>query len=117
MSEHQLAFVMYPVSNMQQSVAFYEGVLGLKKSGLASDFWVEFEVGSSTFGIGNFEQVGVPGSAQSLALEVADLDALRQDLAEKSIETSEPHDFPGCRISVVRDPDGNQVWLHQAKLV
>jgi predicted enzyme related to lactoylglutathione lyase len=114
MTSPQFAFVMYPVSDMKRSVAFYENVLGLKKAGLESDFWVEFDIGGSTFGIGAFEQVGSPGSAQSLALEIADLDALRQALAEQSIETSEPHEFPACRISVVRDPDGNQIWLHQA---
>jgi predicted enzyme related to lactoylglutathione lyase len=113
MLSHQLAFIMYPVSDISRSVAFYEQILGLKKAGLESDFWVEFEIGTATFGIGSFEQVGVPGSAQSLALEVADLDAMRQDLVKRSIDTTEPHEFPSCRISVVRDPDGNQIWLHE----
>ena len=115
MLQHNLAFIMYPVTDMRRAVAFYQDVLGLKKAGLESDFWVEFEIGSSTFGIGNFEQVGLPGTAQSLALEVEDLDALRTGLNELHIATTEPHEFPSCRISVVRDPDGNQIWLHQAK--
>src|SRR5665213_2858545 len=72
MTVGKVAFVMYPVTDMPRAVAFYRDVLGLTKSGLESDFWVEFDVDGVTFGIGNFEQVGEPGSAQSLALEVTD---------------------------------------------
>lgn len=110
-----MAFAMYPVSDMQRAVAFYRDGLGLKQNGLASDFWVEFEAGEATFGIGAFEQVGTPGSAQSVALEISDLPAFRKQIAERGIESSEPHELQACWISVVRDPDGNQLWLHQAK--
>lgn len=67
------------------------------------------------FGVGNFEQVGKPGTAQSLALEVADMTQFRAALTQRSIETTEPYETPICFISVAKDPDGNQVWLHQAK--
>jgi predicted enzyme related to lactoylglutathione lyase len=50
-----------------------------------------------------------------LALEVADLPAFREALTAKGFAVSEPHDLGKCRISVVSDPDGNQVWLHQRK--
>jgi predicted enzyme related to lactoylglutathione lyase len=82
---------------------------------MASDFWVEFDVAGSTFGLGNFEQIGKPGTAQSLALEVPDLPALRASLADRGVPSTEPFETPVCWISVVRDPDGNQVCLHQAK--
>jgi predicted enzyme related to lactoylglutathione lyase len=110
-----IAFTMYPVTDLPRAVAFYRDALGLKTTDVASDFWVEFEIAGGTFGVGNFEQVGTPGGAQSLALEIADLDAFRADLTQRGIESSEPHDLSQCRISVVRDPDGNQVWLHESK--
>jgi len=110
-----IAFTMYPVTDMERATAFYRDALGLAPGELQSDFWREFEAGGSTFGIGNFEQVGTPGTAQSLALEVADLSALRSSLKERGFETTKPHEFPSCAISVVSDPDGNQVWLHQRK--
>ena len=110
-----MAFTMYPVSDVPRAVAFYGDVLGLKQDGLQLDYWVEFDVGGSTFGVGNFEQVGTPGSAQSLALEVPDLAALRARLSEHGFEASEPHELAQCWISMVRDPDGNLVWLHQSK--
>ncbi len=115
MSIQAIAFTMYPVTDMPRAVAFYRDALGLTQSGLNSDFWVEFDAGGGTFGVGNFEQVGKPGTAQSLALEVADLPGMRSELAERGIDASEPHELTNCWISVVHDPDGNQVWLHQSK--
>lgn len=110
-----IAFIMYPVTDMARAVAFYQDVLGLQKSGIDQPYWVEFEVSGVTFGVGNFEQVGKPGTAQSLALEVADMTAFRAALTERSLESSEPFETPICFISVVNDPDGNRIWLHQSK--
>jgi predicted enzyme related to lactoylglutathione lyase len=115
MAINTIAFTMYPVTDVPRAVTFYADALGLKKTQVELPYWVEFDVGGGTFGVGNFEQVGAPGTAQSLALEVADIATLRKSLGDRGIETSEPHETPVCFISVVRDPDGNQIWLHQAK--
>lgn len=110
-----IAFIMYPVTDMARAVAFYQDVLGLQKSGIDQPYWVEFEVSGVTFGVGNFEQIGKPGTAQSLALEVADMTAFRAALTERSLESSEPYETPICWISGIKDPDGNSIWLHQSK--
>jgi predicted enzyme related to lactoylglutathione lyase len=110
-----IAFVMYPVGDMERAVRFYTDVVGLQKSGLELPYWVEFDVAGSTFGIGNFEQVGAPGTAGSLALEVADMTSARAALAKHGVETGEPFETPICFISGFADPDGNRVTLHQAK--
>lgn len=115
MSITGIAFTMYPVSDMARARAFYEGVLGLKQSGLVSDAWVEYEIGGGTFGIGNFEQVGKPGTAQSLALEVADMGAYRAMLAPHGVTLPEAYETPVCFIAHVSDPDGNKVVIHQLK--
>lgn len=114
MALKSIAFIMYPVTDMPRAVAFYE-CLGLLKTGIDQPFWVEFDVAGATFGVGNFEQVGKAGTAQSLALEVADLPAFRAQLAGHGIQASAPHELAHCTISVVSDPDGNQIWLHQLK--
>jgi predicted enzyme related to lactoylglutathione lyase len=106
---------MYPVSDLERAAAFYGDVLGLKKEGLQLPFWSEFEVAGATFGIGTFEQVGVPGTAQSLALEVDDLPAFRAHLSAHGHETTDPFETPGCFISTLKDPDGNSIYLHQRK--
>ncbi len=115
MSVSHVAFIMYPVADTARAVAFYSDVIGLTKSGLESENWVEFDVAGTTFGVGAFEQVGKPGSAQSLALEVSDLVKTRNDLAARGVEVSEPYGMTNCSIAVVRDPDGNQIWLHEVK--
>jgi len=115
MAAKAIAFTMYPVTDLPRAIAFYKDALELPPGELSSDFWAEFEVGGGTFGIGNFEQVGKPGTAQSLAIEIDDLGAMRTKLTGMGIESSEPHEFAGCSISVVSDPDGNQIWLHQKK--
>ena len=115
MAEPTIAFTMYPVTDIARALAFYRDAIGLKPSDVDTDAWKEFEVAGGTFGIGNFEQVGKPGTAQSLALEIDDLEAYREKLASAGFESSEPHDLPTCWISVVKDPDGNQIWLHQQK--
>jgi predicted enzyme related to lactoylglutathione lyase len=115
MKAERVAFVMYPVTDMARAADFYSGVLGFEQSGLASDFWMEYEVGGVTFGIGNFEQVGKAGTAQSLAVEVGDISAARAELAGRGVETTEPFETQVCFISVLSDPDGNQIVLHQAK--
>jgi predicted enzyme related to lactoylglutathione lyase len=110
-----IAFTMYPVSDMVRAQTFYQDVLGLKQAGLSSDAWVEFEIGGGTFGIGNFEQLGTPGTAQALALEVSDMPAFRARLADHGIELPEAHETPICFISGINDPDGNRITIHQAK--
>jgi predicted enzyme related to lactoylglutathione lyase len=115
MAVSAIAFTMYPVTDMERAVAFYHGTLGLAKAGVETAYWVEFEIANTTFGIGNFEQVGKPGTAQSLALEVSDLEAFRKELAERGVESSTPFETQICFISGVHDPDGNQIWLHEAK--
>jgi predicted enzyme related to lactoylglutathione lyase len=110
-----IAFTMYPVADVPRAVAFYSNVLGLKKAGLDLEYWVEFEIGGSTFGLGSFEQVGKPGTAQSISLEVDDMAAFRKMLADRSVESTEPFETPVCWISAVKDPDGNTVYLHQTK--
>jgi predicted enzyme related to lactoylglutathione lyase len=109
------AFTAYPVTDVARAVTFYSDAIGLKKSGIDAEFWVEFDVAGHTFGVGNFPQLGTAGTAQSFAIEVSDMVAMRDDLSKKGVESTEPFETPVCFISVVRDPDGNQLILHQSK--
>ena len=52
----EFAFVVYPSTDLARSRAFYEGVLGLTGTHFTErddQFWVEYEVGPHTLGIGN----------------------------------------------------------------
>jgi len=110
-----IAFTAYPVTDMTRSVAFYGETLGLPQVGHAMEYWTEFEVGGMTFGVGTFEQIGKAGTAQSLALEVPDIAAYRERLKAAGFESTEPTETPVCFISMVTDPDGNKIIVHQAK--
>lgn len=116
-----IAFVMYPVTDIERAASFYREALGLKptpsvgEAGAANQ-WVEFDVNGVTFGIGNFEQAGKAGTAESLAVEVDDLPSFRLMLAKRGVESSEPYETPICWISAVFDPDGNRLHLHQSKV-
>jgi predicted enzyme related to lactoylglutathione lyase len=116
----EIAFSCYPVTDIPKARAFYEGVLGLRKT-FETDLgdaghWVEYDIGPGTLAIG--KSPGHQPSAQgcSVALEVADfpetvavLQAARVPVRMGPIET------PVCHMVLVSDPDGNTVILHKRK--
>jgi len=112
-----MAFVAYSVQDVPRAVAFYRDTVGLKPS--TSDFgehWFEFEVGGTTFGIGNGESIGIkPGSQFSAAFEVDDVKAVRERLKADGVEITEIFESPVCWSCFATDPDGNRFALHQRK--
>lgn len=111
-----IAFTMYPVSDVPRAVAFYRDKLGFRQDGMNEEWWVEFAVGTATFGIGNVPDNGKPGTAQSLVVEVLDLGAYVKELAQRGVPVGDIHNTPyNCSITSVRDPDGNTVWFHEKK--
>src|SRR5450432_828693 len=70
----EIAFVAYSVKDVPRAVAFYRDVVGLKPGDMVSEHWAEFDIGGTTFGVGNGESIGIaPGSQQSAAFEVDDI--------------------------------------------
>ncbi len=117
----EIAFVTYAVVDVPKARNFYENVLGLK----ASSVWegegmafVEYEIGPHTLAIGkgaeNFK-VGMTGA--TVALEVDDFDAMIKKLKDHKVKfILEPHETGGCHMSIVNDPDGNQIMIHKRKV-
>ena len=113
----EVAFIFHPVTDVARARKFYEEFLGLKASvqveiGLGQ-WWVEFDVAGVALAISN----AVPGApASSLTLEVADLDAALAGARAAGVPIAfDVMEFPPCRVSAVKDPDGNQIGLHQRK--
>jgi predicted enzyme related to lactoylglutathione lyase len=113
----ELAFVFYPVTDVARARKFYEGLLGLR-TGLQVEvgpgqWWIEFDIAGQALAISN----AMPGKpASSLALEVADLDAaLKAVKAGGATIANDVMEFPPCRMFIVKDPDGNEITLHQRK--
>ncbi|MGH7285783.1 MAG: VOC family protein [Polyangiaceae bacterium] len=113
----RIAFTMYPVTDMARARKFYEGELGLtKSSAYQDDKWIEYDPGGC-FAISNM----VPGikpssSSGAIAFEVDDVKALTLKLKASGVSVKmDAFETPVCWMSVVLDPDGNSVMLHQLK--
>ena len=116
----EIAFVAYAVTRMARSRRFYEKVLGLKPNGFSSgkmkSMWMEYDIGPGTLAIGVSGEFKPSKQGTSAALEVADFDAAIAHLRKRRIKfIIGPEDFPGCRMVMFRDPDGNKLALHQRK--
>ena len=111
-----IAFVAYSVRDVPRARDFYRDTLGLVPGDASGDHWVEFNVGSTTFGIGNGESIGfVPGSSTGAAFEVDDMPAMRERLLAAGAEVSEIYEFPACSSCFASDPEGNRFALHQRR--
>ena len=114
----ELAFVFYPVTDVARARKFYEGLLGLKV-GMQVEFgpgqwWIEYDIAGQALAISNAMPSG--GAASSLALEVASLDdSLAAVKTAGATIANDVMEFPPCRMFIVKDPDGNQITLHQRK--
>ena len=109
-----LAFVVYPVTNIVRARAFYEGTLGLKVAETFGDSWIEFATGSATFAITNAFHTASP--AGSVAFEVDNLDAQVAALKAADVPIQgDINEFASCRMVLISDPDLNTICIHQRK--
>jgi predicted enzyme related to lactoylglutathione lyase len=110
MAVKHIAFTSYPVKDMKRARAFYEGALGLTLGSEYEGKWVEYYLDNGCFAITTF----YPGQGSGISFEVDDVDAVHKQLVAAGGKTkNEPFATPGCRMSVVLDPDGNVVMLHK----
>lgn len=105
----RLGFVVLHTPDVAGMKAFYQG-LGLK---VHADYgmWVEFATGPATPALHQAEG-GEATRGAGIFLEVADVDALYQELKEKGLDADPPEDRDfGYRTFVLRDPEENLVEL------
>lgn len=118
MKIEEIAFVGIPVTDIPRSRKFYEGVLGLEKSGeFMETKWVEYEAGTGTIAIANVGDDWKPSDqGTSAALEVDNFDQAIAELKKAGVRfDAEPFESPVCHMAVVRDPDGNKIIIHKRK--
>lgn len=114
----KVAFTMLPVVDSTRARGFYEGVLGLTR-GLASPdgVWTEYDLpGGGCLALFRHPdpKLARPPGGASVALEVADLDALDERLrAAGVVYQGERIHGPRCRMSNILDSEGNSIILHQ----
>ena len=116
----ELAFASYPVTDIARARAFYEGVLGLKvtmENNMGNGgHWIEYDIGTTTLGIGRAEGWKPSSDGCTVALEVEDFDSAVAEL--KKADTPfrmGPFETPVCHMTMVNDPDGNTIIIHKRK--
>jgi predicted enzyme related to lactoylglutathione lyase len=113
----KVAFTLFHVVDPARARAFYEDVLGFTR-GLASPdgTWTEYDLpGGGCLALFRHpvpEHAGTPGG--SIAFEVSDLDALNERLkAAGVVYQGDLVRGPNCRMSNIKDSEGNAIILHQ----
>ena len=104
-----IEIISQKVSDQQKSKDYY-----LK---LGFEVMVEAPMGNGE----TWVQLGLPGQAtsislmnfQSMILETEDMEKELRDLKAKGIETGTIDDTPWGKFSQLKDPDGNNITLHQ----
>jgi predicted enzyme related to lactoylglutathione lyase len=118
----ELAFVGYSVNDLAESRRFYGELLGLPE-GMVFEHegevgWVEYSIPcGATLAITKATAEWQPSEhGGGACFEVADLDAAVAKLEAQGVRiVLPPQDYPVCRISLIADPSGNTVALHQKK--
>jgi predicted enzyme related to lactoylglutathione lyase len=115
---NKVAFTLFSVSDPARARAFYEQILGLQR-GLSSEngSWTEYDLPAggclALFYHPNPAFRSAPGGA-SIAFEVSDLDALNKRLRAAGVEyLGDVVHGPNCRMSNIKDSEGNGIILHQ----
>jgi predicted enzyme related to lactoylglutathione lyase len=115
----KVAFTMYPIRDTERARAFYEGVLGLKVGSHSSNgHWTEYDLpGGGCIALFKTDSIEPSAAAGgTIAFEVAELDASIAELQTKGVEfKAQMIHSPVCRMSIILDPDGNSIMLHELK--
>ncbi len=116
----EIAFAVYPVTDLKRASKFYGETLGLKETrrwGDENKAWVEYDIGPATLAITNFSEDMKPSRhGGGVGLEVENFEAAIAELKQAGVRfVWEPQDTPVCRMALIADPDGNAICIHKRK--
>ena len=115
----EIAFIGYPITDVERSRRFYEGALGLvptRTFGGGDRVWIEYDLGPTTFAISNMagENWKPSSDGPCVAFEVTDFDAAIAELKAQNVPFGvEPMETPACWMAIIADPDGNRLTVHK----
>ncbi|MDB5178584.1 MAG: Glyoxalase [Patescibacteria group bacterium] len=118
--EMKLELVPLPVSDVDQSLAFYKDKVGFNldhdvRPGNGMRIVQLTPPGSAcsiVIGTGMEDDSDRIGSIKNLHLVVKDIDAARADLVGRDVDVSDVNDMGGVKYAYFEDPDGNS-WALQ----
>lgn len=108
----------YMVKDAPRAIAFYRDVLGLEPARLyPDDRGAEYDLADGTFCLwGGGGKSPIPFQpSNGILFAVDDLDAAVAALKARNVPIAMELETPNCRMSAVRDTEGNTVFLHERK--
>jgi len=106
------------VTNMEKSVNFYVGVLGLKLKARYGDNFAQVEAPGTIIALHPVTNNGPrPGESESVSIGFAvdDLDKSMSELKGRGVNFSKTTDDAQVRLAFFTDPDGYPLYLSQNK--
>lgn len=117
-----LAFAVYHVSDVARARKFYGETLGLvtcaEMEFAPGMWWIEYDVGGpSALALTNYQSPAMnAGKSPGVALEVANYDEALELVRAAGIPVAwGPNEFPVCCSFAIKDPDGNDLFIHRRK--
>jgi predicted enzyme related to lactoylglutathione lyase len=114
-----IAFSAYPSANVSSTRSWYEQTLGLQfgdgfvENGIEK--YNEANVGPACFALMTSEWIGRdPGTGFGVVFEVDDLERTVQSLRDAGIDVDDVYTTPVCKVTSLKDPEGNKLSLHQS---
>lgn len=113
----EIAFASVPVTDVKRARAFYEGVLGLGPTmESAGGSWIEYDIGTGTFAIGNYPGWTPSDQGALICFEVDDVAAEITRLKSQGVTVHlDTMETPVCHFAIIHDPDGNKIGIHKRK--
>ena len=113
-----IAFVAYPSANVTSTRNWYEKHLGFTFTGPYEEDGVEMyneaNIGPACFSLVHEKWAERPaGGGIGCAFEVDDIEKMIRDLRASGISVSDPYQTPVCKLTTVKDPEGNTFTLHE----
>jgi predicted enzyme related to lactoylglutathione lyase len=103
----EIGFVAIPVTDIGRARKFYEGVLGLQKSGeFMEGKWIEYGVGDDTLAIASMNETWTPSDqGTGAALEMEDFETAIAELESAGVKFAwKPFETPVCHMQSFKMP-------------
>ena len=109
-------FIMYNVTDMKRSQAFYHDVLGLPIGCEYTDFCSEYATKPVVVALNAPRSSSRWRGPAAAALAVKDIHAAIDALRRRRVRIlMEPVETSVCWMAFIADPDGNRICIHQRK--
>ena len=115
---NKIGFTSYTVSNLQQSIKFYQDLLGLKLL-LSNDRWAEFSISGQRFAIHERNNKTITNAQSSAVVyfEANPIEEIVKKLQDKGIEfLGEIEIYSYGKLILFLDPDSNSLSLYEPPL-